>query len=70
MRVLVIGATGLIGTAVVARLLDARHEVRALARHTARARRSQPGAEFLSRDVAGMTSPEDWLDCLAGIDAP
>src|SRR4051794_15349021 len=69
MRVLVIGATGLIGSAVGARLLDARHEGRALARHTARAGRSQPGAEWLSLDIAGMTRPEDWRPCLAGIDA-
>src|ERR1051325_6414308 len=69
MRVLVIGATGLIGSAVVARLLDSRHEVRALARHTARTRRSQPDAEWLSLDIAGATRPEDWRPCLAGIDA-
>jgi uncharacterized membrane protein len=48
MRVLVIGATGLIGSAVVARLIGAGHRVRALARHTAQARRSQPTAEWVS----------------------
>lgn len=69
MQVLVIGATGLIGSAVVARLLDARHEVRALARHTARARRSQPDAAWVSFDIAGATRPEGWRSCLAGIDA-
>ncbi|MGD9614590.1 MAG: SDR family oxidoreductase [Alphaproteobacteria bacterium] len=69
MLVLVLGATGLIGSAVIARLLDARHEVRALARHTARARRSQPEAAWVAFDVAGATRPEDWLACLAGVDA-
>jgi uncharacterized protein YbjT (DUF2867 family) len=69
MQVLVIGATGLIGSAVVARLLNTGHEVRALARQTARARRSQPEAAWVSLDVARATRPEDWLSCLAGVDA-
>src|SRR3954468_13019164 len=69
MRVLVIGATGLIGSAVVARLLDAGVEVRALARRTERARRSQPDADWVSLDIARATRPEDWRSCLAGIDA-
>ncbi|HEX2150705.1 MAG TPA: SDR family oxidoreductase [Stellaceae bacterium] len=69
MQVLVIGATGLIGSAVVARLLDTGHEVRALARQTARARRSQPEAVWVSLDIAGATRPEDWRSCLADVDA-
>ena len=31
--------------------------------------RSQPQAEWVSLDVAAATRPEDWLACLAGIDA-
>src|SRR3954447_17741547 len=69
MRVLVIGATGLIGSAVVAQLLDRGYEVRALARRTARAQRSQPGAVWVSLDIAGATRSEDWCSCLDGIDA-
>src|SRR4051794_30539705 len=67
MRVLVIGATGLIGSAVVARLLDRGYEVRALARRTARAQRSQPDAAWVSFDIAVATHPEDWRSCLDGI---
>ena len=43
MRVLVTGATGLIGAAVVARLLAAGHEVVAIARNVTRSRRQRPG---------------------------
>ena len=70
MRVLVIGATGLIGSAVVARLLDAGHEVRGLARNTARARRCSAATRNGCRSTSPRaTRPEDWLACLAGIDA-
>lgn len=69
MRVLVIGGTGLIGAAVVARLLADGHRVRALARHIARVRRSVPQAEWVAFDVTAATSAADWRPHLAGIDA-
>lgn len=69
MRVLVIGATGLIGAALVARLIEAGHEVVAVARRTARARRSVPDAEWLILDIAAITEPAQWLPHLAGVDA-
>jgi uncharacterized protein YbjT (DUF2867 family) len=69
MRVLVIGATGLIGAAVVARLVADAHQVRAVARRTERARRSVPGAEWRALDMARMSDAADWRPHLAGIDA-
>ena len=69
MRVLVIGATGLIGAAVAARLIETGHTVVAVARRIARARRSMQGARWLALDIAAMTEPRHWLPHLAGIDA-
>ena len=69
MRVLVIGATGLIGGAVVARLIEMGHEVVGIARRTGRARRSMPAAQWLALDIAAMTEVQYWLSCLAGVEA-
>src|SRR5205823_5952120 len=69
MRVLVTGATGLIGGAVVARLIEMGHEVVGIARRTGRARRSMPAAQWLALDIAAMTEVQYWLSCLAGVEA-
>jgi uncharacterized protein YbjT (DUF2867 family) len=69
MRVLVTGASGLIGSALVARLVAEGHGVVAVARHTARPARSQPAAHWVALDMAAATGPEHWLPHLAGIDA-
>ena len=69
MRVLVIGGTGLIGGAVVARLIEMRHEVVGVARRTSRPRRGMPAAEWLALDIASLTDPQDWLPYLAGVEA-
>jgi uncharacterized protein YbjT (DUF2867 family) len=69
MRVLVTGASGLIGAAVVARLVEAGHEVVGIARRTARAARSMPSVRWVALDIAAATRPEDWLPHLAGVHA-
>jgi uncharacterized protein YbjT (DUF2867 family) len=69
LRVLVTGATGLIGSAVVARLVLAGHAVTALSRSIATARWRQPETSWLSVDIARQTTPEHWLPHLQGIEA-
>jgi len=65
-RVLLIGATGFIGSAVLARLLGAEHQVVAITRSR---QVQRPGVRFVTLDIRRATAPEDWLPHLAGIDA-
>ena len=69
MRVLVTGATGLIGQAVVARLLEAGDQIIAIARRTGRAARSLPAVRWVALDIATATRLEHWLPHLVGVDA-
>jgi uncharacterized protein YbjT (DUF2867 family) len=69
MRVLVTGASGLIGSALVARLLAEGHAVVAIARRTARPARSMPAARWVALDIAAATSPEHWLPHLSEVGA-
>lgn len=69
MRLLVVGATGLIGSAVTARLLSEGHEVTGIARATAEAARRFPRGRWLSLDLAQLVQPDGWLPHLDGIDA-
>lgn len=67
MRVLVTGATGLIGTAVCARLLAEGHDVVRVTRHRPDQRKADPS--IVTIDMAKALKPEDWDDALNGIDA-
>lgn len=68
-RVLVTGATGLIGQAVIADLLRAGFAVVGVARAVAVPARRLPQVEWVAVDIAAATRPEDWLPHLADIAA-
>jgi uncharacterized protein YbjT (DUF2867 family) len=67
-RVLLTGATGLIGSAVLVRLVRAGHEVVAVAR-PGRARTELGATRWLGLDIAGAGHAGDWLPHLTGTDA-
>lgn len=68
MRVLVTGAFGFIGAAVIAALIEAGHTPVAAARR-AKLGQHLPGVQGLPCDLASDVRPADWLARLAGIDA-
>ncbi|MGD9867048.1 MAG: SDR family oxidoreductase [Hyphomicrobiales bacterium] len=68
MKVLVLGAYGLIGAAVTQRLLANGHDVTGLGRDIARARRFRPRVTWIAGDIARMTSPGDWAGILRGME--
>jgi uncharacterized protein YbjT (DUF2867 family) len=69
LRVLLTGATGLIGRAVLASLHGEGHAVVAVARSPDAATRLPEAAGCIALDIAKATSPADWLPHLVGIDA-
>ena len=66
---LLTGATGLIGRAVLASLHGEGHAVVAVARHADAAARLPEAAACIALDIAKATSPGDWLPHLVGIEA-
>ena len=69
MRVLVSGAYGLIGSAVLARLNRDGHELVGAGRSIASARRRFPYAQWVVADFHALVTPAQWMPLLAGIDA-
>jgi uncharacterized protein YbjT (DUF2867 family) len=68
-RILVTGATGFIGSAVVARLSAAGHSIVAVSRG-ARAMRGRPGVALaIGLDMSAALTPEVWTPHLTGVDA-
>ncbi|MBX5012068.1 SDR family oxidoreductase [Rhizobium lentis] len=66
MNILILGATGFIGSVVAARLAADGHTVTGLGRSPARARLKQPAINWRPADLSHMTRPEDWDELLAG----
>ncbi|MCK1680177.1 SDR family oxidoreductase [Bradyrhizobium sp. 147] len=64
MRILLVGGTGLIGSAIHARLSADGHECVLVSRHPA-----APNAHHITLDVARTTDASKWKGILAGVDA-
>ncbi len=69
MRILVTGATGFIGSAVVARLRRDGHEVLAVTRRKGPLTERVPASRWIELDMARAATPEAWRAHLAGVDA-
>src|SRR5687768_15317873 len=69
MRVLVTGATGFIGSALLSRLRAQGDDVVAVGRDLEEARRRFPDAQWIALDLARAGSKSDWLAHLDRIDA-
>lgn len=69
MRILLTGASGFIGSAVLAALLRHGHEVAAVVRGARAAQRLPEACRRILLDMRTATDPARWLPLLAGIDA-
>jgi uncharacterized protein YbjT (DUF2867 family) len=67
MRILLIGASGYLGSAVIARLAKDGHSIVGIARGIRAISLSLPQVKFRSVDIA-KASPEDWAEYVEGID--
>jgi uncharacterized protein YbjT (DUF2867 family) len=69
MRVLVLGAYGLIGLEITRRLCTAELDVIGLGRSAALGRRFAPQIRWIGADIATLSTPAAWAPHLVGIDA-
>lgn len=69
MRILVIGAYGFIGSAVVARLSADGHEVVGAGRRVRRSSRTRPDLRWIKINLARARTPEKWSSALSGVHA-
>lgn len=68
MRVLVLGGYGFIGLEAVLRLAARKHEIVALGRSVAQAKRALPEVEWRAVDIAKLAAPDQWAPLLRGVD--
>ncbi|HEX4892749.1 MAG TPA: NAD(P)H-binding protein, partial [Hyphomicrobiaceae bacterium] len=68
MKVIVVGATGLIGSATTATLRSQGHEVIGIARRVPHGL-TAPGMTWIASDLQAMVRPADWRPYLKGVDA-
>lgn len=64
MNILILGATGFIGSVVAARLVADGHAVTGLGRNPMRARLKQPAIDWRCADLSRMTKADDWDEIL------
>lgn len=69
MRVLILGGSGLIGSAVTLALARRGHELVAIGRDIVAASRRMPGVDWRKADIARLSNAEAWLPLLKGMDA-
>jgi nucleoside-diphosphate-sugar epimerase len=67
-KVLVLGAYGLIGREITRELLCRDIEVVGLGRSAARSRRLFPRAEWIGADLGELADPADWAARIDGVD--
>lgn len=68
LKILVLGANGFIGSAIVARLLREGHEVSGLGRNLKHARQKMPMVNWIQRDLTAMTGEGAWREMIASHD--
>jgi uncharacterized protein YbjT (DUF2867 family) len=66
MNILILGATGFIGSVVAARLAAEGHVVTGLGRNAISAARKQPTLHWRRANLSTMTRPDDWREILEG----
>ncbi|WP_267550206.1 SDR family oxidoreductase [Rhizobium rhizogenes] len=66
MNILILGATGFIGSVVAARLRAEGHLVTGIARNPGRSRIKYPSTAWIKADLATMTDPSSWQALLSG----
>ncbi|HVY85727.1 MAG TPA: SDR family oxidoreductase [Caulobacterales bacterium] len=69
MKILVLGAYGLLGLPIAQALAARGHTVVGLGRSVSFGKRVAPKLEWIGADIARLTTPEQWVALLSGVDA-